>query len=288
MLTMQQAKDPKLAAARAQSFCNAVKNNVLYTMIVEPSGKCNLACTFCDLHSGRVEGTERLKGLMTEETFARIVDQLAEMPFVLKELQYHGNGEPLLNKNLPDFVRYAKSRGVAEKHRLTTNGTMLTPKNLEKVIEAGIDEIHISLDVADREGYKDLKGCDLYDKVDANLDTAIAYMEQQSRCVLYIKHALPHRDGDYSFTKEISDAVVQKYRARAEHSSVVHLKGQPLVTMQDGKKARRNRSGSTTPRARFRSFRSSQNTMGECRLAVQTYSRTWKSATSTMQGCRTC
>ena len=241
MLTMQQAKDPKLAAARAQSVCNAVKNNVLYTMIVEPSGKCNLACTFCDLHSGRVEGTERLKGLMTEETFARIVDQLAEMPFVLKELQYHGNGEPLLNKNLPDFVRYAKSRGVAEKHRLTTNGTMLTPKNLEKVIEAGIDEIHISLDVADREGYKDLKGCDLYDKVDANLDTAIAYMEQQSRCVLYIKHALPHRDGDYSFTKEISDAVVQKYRARAEHSSVVHLKGQPLVTMQDGKKEQKRK-----------------------------------------------
>lgn len=241
MLTMQQAKDPKLAAARAQSVCNAVKNNVLYTMIVEPSGKCNLACTFCDLHSGRVEGTERLKGLMTEETFARIVDQLAEMPFVLKELQYHGNGEPLLNKNLPDFVRYAKSRGVAEKHRLTTNGTMLTPKNLEKVIEAGIDEIHVSLDVADREGYKDLKGCDLYDKVDANLDTAIAYMEQQSRCVLYIKHALPHRDGDYSFTKEISDAVVQKYRARAEHSSVVHLKGQPLVTMQDGKKEQKRK-----------------------------------------------
>lgn len=241
MLTMQQAKDPKLAVARAQSVCNAVKNNILYTMIVEPSGKCNLACTFCDLHSGRIEGTENLKGQMTAETFTRIVDQLAEMPFVLKELQYHGNGEPLLNKNFPDFVRYAKSRGVAERHRLTTNGTMLTPKNLEKVIAAGIDEIHVSLDVADREGYKDLKGCDLYDRVDANLDHAISYMEQQSRCVLHIKHALPHRDGDYNFTKEISDAVVQKYRARVEHSSVVHLKAQPLVTLQDGKKEQKRK-----------------------------------------------
>ena len=241
MLTMQQAKDPKLAEARARSVCDAVKKNVLYTMIVEPSGKCNLACTFCDLHSGRIEGTESLKGQMTEETFRRIVDQLAAMPFVLRELQYHGNGEPLLNKKLPDFVRYAKSRGVAEKHRLTTNGTMLTRKNLEKVIEAGIDEIHVSLDAADREGYKEVKGCDLFEKVDANLDHAIAYMEQQKKCGLFIKYAIPHRDGDYNVTREISDAVVEKYRSRVEQSNVVHLKALPLVTMQDGKKEQKRK-----------------------------------------------
>jgi MoaA/NifB/PqqE/SkfB family radical SAM enzyme len=238
---MMQAKDPKLAKERAESLCNAVKRNVLYTMIVEPSGKCNLACTFCDLHSGRLEDTDALKGVMTEQTFKRIVDQLAEMPFVLKEMQFHGNGEPLINKSLPDFVRYAKARGVTKKCRLTTNGTMLTPRNLEKVIDAGIDEIHVSLDVADREGYKEVKGCDLYDKVDANLDHAIAYMEQQTRCALFIKYALPHRDGDYNVTKEIADAVVEKYRARVENSNVIHLKALPLVTMQDGKKEQKRK-----------------------------------------------
>jgi sulfatase maturation enzyme AslB (radical SAM superfamily) len=93
MIIVQQAKDPALAEARAKGACNAVKNNVLYTLIVEPSSKCNLACTFCDLHSGRIDGTDALKGQMTELTFFRIVDQLAELPFVLKELQYHGNEE---------------------------------------------------------------------------------------------------------------------------------------------------------------------------------------------------
>jgi len=169
MIIVQQAKDPALEKSRADGVCSAVKNNVLYTVIVEPSSKCNLSCTFCDLHSGRIDGTDALKGQMTEQTFYRIVDQLAELPFVLKELQYHGNGEPLMNKNLPDFVRYAKARGVAKKHRLTTNGTMLTPKNLQKIIDAGIDEIHVSLDAADRSSYAELKGCDLHDKVDANL-----------------------------------------------------------------------------------------------------------------------
>ena len=241
MLTMMQAKDPKLAEARARSLCDAVKDNVLYTMIVEPSGKCNLACTFCDLHSGRLDGTEALKGVMTEETFKRIVDQLAEMPFALKEMQFHGNGEPLLNKKLPDFIRLAKARGVTKKCRLTTNGTMLTPRNLERVVEAGVDEIHVSLDVADREGYKEVKGCDLYEKVDANLDHAIAYIAQQTKCALFIKYAIPHRDGDYNVTKEISDAVVEKYRSRAEESNVIHLKALPLVTMQDGKKEQKRK-----------------------------------------------
>lgn len=236
MLTMMQAKDPKLAEARARSLCDAVKNNVLYTMIVEPSGKCNLACTFCDLHSGRIEGVESLKGQMTEQTFTRIVDQLAAMPFALKEMLFHGNGEPLLNKKLPDFIRLAKARSVTKKCRLTTNGTMLTPKNLERVIDAGVDEIHVSLDVVDRQGYKELKGADLYDKVAANLDHAIAYLEKYAKCPLYIKHAPPHRDGDYGFTREMSDAVIEKYRSRAENSDIIHLRALPLVTMQDGKK----------------------------------------------------
>jgi sulfatase maturation enzyme AslB (radical SAM superfamily) len=239
MITLQQAKDPALARERAESLVNAVRSNALYTLIVEPSSKCNLACTFCDLHSGRIDGTDALKGQMSEQTFSRIVDQLADMPFVLKELQYHGNGEPLLNKSLPDFVRYAKERGVAKKHRLTTNGTMLTPKNLAKVIDAGIDEIHVSLDTSDRASYSELKGCDLYEKVEANIDSAISYLENRTGCSLFIKYALPHANGDYGFTNEIANAVVDKYRDRVKNSKTVHLRGMPLVTLQDGKKERK-------------------------------------------------
>ena len=239
MIILQQAKDPALALARAETLRNAVKENVLYTLIVEPSSKCNLACTFCDLHSGRIEGTDVLKGQMSEQTFSRIIDQLASLPFVLKEMQYHGNGEPLLNKNLPSFVRHAKDCGIARKHRLTTNGTMLTPENLVKVIDAGIDEIHVSLDTADRSSYSELKGCDLYEKVEANLDFAISYLQGRTGCSLFIKYAIPHADGDYRFTDEIANAVVEKYSDRVKDSNVVHLRGMPIVTLLDGKKEKK-------------------------------------------------
>ncbi len=218
-----------------KGLCNAVKNNLLYTLIVEPCSQCNLACTFCDLHAGRIEGTEVLKGQMSKETFFRIVDQLAEEAFVLKELQYHGNGEPMMNKNLPEFISYAKKKGVAKKHRLTTNGTMLTPKNLESLVKSGVDEIHVSLDVADRGAYEELKGCDLYGKVNANLDFAIPYIEQHKGCSLFIKYAIPHSGGAYGFTADMANAVVEKYRALVEHSETVHLRGMPIVTQLDGK-----------------------------------------------------
>jgi MoaA/NifB/PqqE/SkfB family radical SAM enzyme len=239
MIIIQQAKDPAFAKSRAESVCSAVRHKVLYTLIVEPSSKCNLACTFCDLHSGRIEGTDALKGQMTEQTFVRIVDQFADLHFVLKELQYHGNGEPLMNKSLPNFVRYAKSKGIANKHRLTTNGTMLNPKNLMNVLDAGIDEIHVSLDAADRSSYAELKGCDLHDKVEANLDFAITHLEQRGGCALFIKYAIPHVSGDYGFTQQTANGVVEKYRSRAEHSKTIHLKGMPVVTLQDGMKEKK-------------------------------------------------
>ena len=43
-------------------------------------------------------------------------------------------------------------------------------------------------------------------------------------------------NGDYRFTQQIANAVVEKYRSHAENSNTIHLKGMPLVTMQDGMK----------------------------------------------------
>jgi MoaA/NifB/PqqE/SkfB family radical SAM enzyme len=55
-------------------------------------------------------------------------------------------GELFLNKNIPNFIRIAKSQGHFAV--LTTNGTFLSEENATQVLEAGIDLLKISFDGA--------------------------------------------------------------------------------------------------------------------------------------------
>ena len=239
MLIKQEAKDEKHSRARLESLMETFRNKQILTVVVEPCSQCNLSCTFCDMHSGRIEDVEKLKGKMKFETFKRVVGQFRGHT-KLKEMQFHGNGEPLLNNEFPEFVRYAKQNQVAERYRLTTNGTILTPKKLKKIVESGIDSIHISLDVADKDRYKKLKKSNLYEKVEKNIEFAIDYLSRDGRCELFIKYAIPHESYRYGFSSKEAESVLDRYRHKTEDSKTIHLKGMPVVALLDGKNNQEN------------------------------------------------
>jgi len=236
MIYTQVAKDPGMADARRQSLLLAVKEKRLHTLIIEPSGKCNLTCTFCDLQSGRLENVEHLKGVMPFETFQRAIDGQVELGSKLKQLQYIGNGEPLVNKHLPQFVAYASDRGVAERQRVITNGTILTPTVLKNLTDAGVSIIDVSLDTVDRDRYQFLKGKDLLQAVEDNILNAIEYVRARAErgLELHIKCATPHPDGRYGFTLDDMNAVVEKYRQYADGSPTIHIKTSQVVLVIDG------------------------------------------------------
>ena len=77
---------------------------------------------------------------MSWELFTSIVDQVPEA----RRAVLHGVGEPMLVKNLPRMVRYLKDRGTYV--LFNTNGTLLNDKNGRALIEAGLDELRLSLD----------------------------------------------------------------------------------------------------------------------------------------------
>jgi MoaA/NifB/PqqE/SkfB family radical SAM enzyme len=58
----------------------------------------------------------------------------------------HGVGEPMLVKNLPKMVRYLKDRGTYV--LFNTNGTVLNERNGRALIDAGLDELRVSLDAS--------------------------------------------------------------------------------------------------------------------------------------------
>jgi sulfatase maturation enzyme AslB (radical SAM superfamily) len=108
---------------------------------LELSTICNLKCPMC------YTTTEYFKGKVTAEfmdfsLFKKIIEEITgKVPAVRLSLR----GEPTLHPDFIECVRYAKTRGICEVSCLT-NGSKLTRDFFQKIMEAGIDWITISVD----------------------------------------------------------------------------------------------------------------------------------------------
>ena len=62
----------------------------------------------------------------------------------------------MLVKNLPRMVRYLKERGTYV--LFNTNGTLLNERNGRALIDAGLDELRVSLDAANAKSFLAVRG----------------------------------------------------------------------------------------------------------------------------------
>ncbi len=122
---------------------------------LEVTNRCNLLCETCPRTFEALEPPAD----MTWELFTSIVDQLPN----LKRAVLHGVGEPMLVRELPAMIRYLKARNV---HVLfNTNGTLLREKRFRELIDAGLDELRVSLDAADAATYATVRGKPFFDRI---------------------------------------------------------------------------------------------------------------------------
>ena len=110
-----------------------------HEVCIEISGKCNAQCKYCP--SGKKTGEQR--GMMSPETFERVLDKLISYGIIGEESQIDlfWWGEPLLNPNLNAIIEIAQKKGVD--YVLSTNGFYYQkiPKHLLK----GIKRLIISM-----------------------------------------------------------------------------------------------------------------------------------------------
>lgn len=64
-----------------------------------------------------------------------------------------------MNKDIFPMVRYAKGKGIYT--RITTNAILLNEKKCQEIIASGLNELRISVDSADPEKYREIRGADL-------------------------------------------------------------------------------------------------------------------------------
>jgi radical SAM protein with 4Fe4S-binding SPASM domain len=135
---------------------------------LEVTNRCNLLCTTCPRTYEELEPPAD----MSWGLFTSIVDQLPDLARVV----LHGVGEPMLVPNLPRMVKYLKERGVYV--LFNTNGTVLSERNGRALIDAGLDELRVSLDASNRESFKAIRGRDYFGRIVRNVR---AFRELQER-----------------------------------------------------------------------------------------------------------
>src|SRR3982074_1104736 len=137
-------------------------------LYLETTNRCNLLCTTCPRTYEELEPPAD----MSWDLFTSIVDQIPD----LQRAVLHGVGEPMLVKNLPKMVRYLKARGTYV--LFNTNGTVLNEKNGRALIDAGLDELRVSLDAANAKSYRTIRGKDYFGRI---LKNVRAFRDLQER-----------------------------------------------------------------------------------------------------------
>ncbi|HJO93001.1 MAG TPA: radical SAM/SPASM domain-containing protein [Victivallales bacterium] len=144
---MAAKNEPRINLNDRTPLQNVIPLSTPFVLFLDPSSLCNFKCKFCPTgEPALLKTTNRFQGLMDLDLYKKIIDDLQEFDRPLKVLRLYKDGEPFLNPHLAEMVSYAKESGYANLIDTTTNGALLTPEKAMPVIEAGIDQINISLD----------------------------------------------------------------------------------------------------------------------------------------------
>jgi radical SAM protein with 4Fe4S-binding SPASM domain len=114
-----------------------------HAVVIIPTYRCNLRCKTCFLINSEEEWIPRdlkdCEGELGINEWKRIIDQVS----IFKPHFYVVGGEPLLYKDILEFISYIKTTGSS--CSLTTNGTLLGSIAAD-LVKTKIDKITISLD----------------------------------------------------------------------------------------------------------------------------------------------
>jgi radical SAM protein with 4Fe4S-binding SPASM domain len=140
---------------------------------IESTNLCNAKCVFCPR-----DEMHRRQGVMDFDLFRKVVDECAALG--ITHVRVHNYGEPFLDRQLVEKVRYAKERGIAEVGMIS-NGSLIDEETARGMIDAGLDAINISVDAAGKDVFERTRVHLDYDTVIGNIRTLARLRRESGR-----------------------------------------------------------------------------------------------------------
>jgi MoaA/NifB/PqqE/SkfB family radical SAM enzyme len=123
---------------REQKPASGAPDDPLTKIYVEPTNRCNLNCVTCIRHSWE-EPFEDLAW----PAYRALIDGLADFPDA-ETITFAGFGESLCHPRFPDMIRLAHENG--RRTEMTSNALLLTSSMADLLIDAGLDQLTVSID----------------------------------------------------------------------------------------------------------------------------------------------
>ncbi len=118
---------------------------------IETINACNARCPMCT-----IDDWNKDEKMMKDSLFEKISIELKENKKYLKRVNLYRDGEPLLDKKLPERINLLRSLGIPN-ISISTNVSLLTTSVAEKILSAGINMVTLSIDSLNKDIYESIR-----------------------------------------------------------------------------------------------------------------------------------
>ena len=139
---------------------------------IETVNACNARCPMCT-----IADWERGSPTMKDSLFEKIAGELEAHADEVKRVSLYRDGEPLLDKKMPRRVHALKSRGI-RRVGISTNVSLLNEKMATDLLDAGIDEIILSIDSLKKTVFEAIRVRLKFEEV---LENALRFIDLRNR-----------------------------------------------------------------------------------------------------------
>lgn len=183
-----------------------------FTVILDSSELCNFRCNYCFRSDNDKSkwGYAKDPTVMSKQIFETAVEQIKQFPSEVKQISLSNHGEPLMNRRVPDMVRYIKRQGIPARVSIHTNASLLDRDYALDLADSNIDRIVVSLQGLSSDKYKDICGYDIdYDRFYENLRILYEHKHDTQVNIKIADVALEKGQYEYFYRKfgEISDRI---------------------------------------------------------------------------------
>lgn len=182
-----EAKDSRVK--KRENLAEKIPLPFPYLIYIEPTNLCNFKCVFCPTGDRELlKKVNRPAGFMKMELYRKIIDDIKNSGYQLRLLSLYKDGEPLLNPDFPEMVRYARDSKICDRIWTKTNGALLNPELNQRLVSCGLTWMGISVEAVSTQKYLEISKAHVdYEKFKENIKDL--YNRKKNDLHLYIKIA---------------------------------------------------------------------------------------------------